>query len=113
MLYQVIEEAHTRYKFELWDIAIDDSYFTCHIKPEPGQSLSRILQWIKSVVARRWNKVRGIHGHLWGARFYSEIFEEEKLVEEVIREVQSEFTQRQASFLSLPLPELVSYHPRN
>jgi hypothetical protein len=43
MLYQVIDEAHTRYKFELWVITIDDSYFTCHIKPAFGQSLSRSL----------------------------------------------------------------------
>jgi hypothetical protein len=27
-----------------------------------------------------------MHGHLWGARFYSEILEEEKLVETVVRE---------------------------
>jgi hypothetical protein len=85
MLYQVIVEAHTRYKFDLWDITIDDRYFTCCIKPAFGQSLSRILQWVKSVVARRWNKLRGMHGHLWGARFFSEILEGEKLVEAVVR----------------------------
>jgi REP element-mobilizing transposase RayT len=100
MLYQVIDEAHARYKFDLWDITIDDSYFTCCIKPEPGQSLSRILQWVKSVVARRWNKLRGMHGHLWGARFFSEILEEEKLVEVVVREAAekatSGFTQSKA-----------------
>jgi REP element-mobilizing transposase RayT len=108
ILYQVIDEAHTRYKFELWDIAIDDSYFTCHIKPAFGQSLSRILQWIKSVVARRWNKLRGMHGHLWGARFYSEILEGEKLVEAVVREAVEEsmpgFTQSKA--------DPVHYHSR-
>jgi REP element-mobilizing transposase RayT len=108
MLYQVIEEAHTRYKFELWDIAIDDSYFTCHIKPEPGQNLSRILQWIKSVVARRWNKVRGMHGHLWGARFYSEILEEEKLLETVVREIVRAGTPRFTQSKPVPAP----YHSR-
>jgi hypothetical protein len=100
MLYQVVDEAHKRYKFALWDIAIDDSYFTCYIKPAFGQSLSRILQWVKSVVARRWNKLRGMHGHLWGARFYSEILEGEKLVESVVRKVAEGatpgFTQRKA-----------------
>jgi REP element-mobilizing transposase RayT len=110
MLYQVIDEAHTRYNFELWDITIDDSYFTCCIKPELGQSLSRILQWIKSVVARRWNKLRGMHGHLWGARFYSEILEGEKLMETVVREVVERampgFTQSKAD----PVP--VFWHPR-
>jgi hypothetical protein len=112
MLYQVIGEAHIRYNFELWDITIDDSYFTCRIKPAFGQSLSRILQWIKSVVARRWNKLHGMHGHLWGARFYSEILEEEKLVEMVVREAVEEaipgFTQRKADLA----PAFVFWYPR-
>jgi REP element-mobilizing transposase RayT len=108
ILYQVIDEAHTQYNFELWDMHIKDNSFECCIKPAFGQSLSRILQWIKSVVARRWNKLHGMHGHLWGARFYSEILEEEKLVEAVVREVVEEatpgFTQSKA--------DLVSYHSR-
>jgi REP element-mobilizing transposase RayT len=108
MLCQVIDEAHKRYKFALWDISIDDSYFTCHIKPEPGQSLSRILQWVKSVVARRWNKVRGMHGHLWGARFYSEILEGEKLVESVVREVAEGATPGSTQSKAAP----VCYHSR-
>jgi hypothetical protein len=49
-----------------------------------------------------------MHGHLWGARFYSEILEEEKLVEMVVREAVEEampgFTQSNA--------DLVSYHSR-
>jgi REP element-mobilizing transposase RayT len=108
MLYQVIDEAHARYKFDLWDITIDDSYFTCRIKPAFGQSLSRIMQWVKSVVARRWNKAHEMHGHLWGERFSSEIIEEEKLMETVVREVVEEampgFTQSKA--------DPVSYHSR-
>jgi len=41
-----------------------------------------------------------MHGHLWGARFFSEILEGEKLIEAVVREAAEEatfgFTQRKA-----------------
>jgi hypothetical protein len=41
-----------------------------------------------------------MHGHLWGARFFSEILEGEKLVEMVVREAVEEampgFTQSKA-----------------
>jgi REP element-mobilizing transposase RayT len=112
LLDTVIDEAHTRYKFELWDMQIKGNFFNCRIKPDFGQNLSRIMQWVKSVVARRWNKLRGMHGHLWGARFYSEILEGEKLVETVVREAVEEaipgFTQSKADFALTP----VFYHPR-
>jgi hypothetical protein len=49
-----------------------------------------------------------MHGHLWGARFYSEILEGEKLVEAVVREAAERtmpgFTQSKA--------DPVCYHSR-
>jgi hypothetical protein len=89
---------------------IKGNFFNCCIKPAFGQSLSRIMQWVKSVVARRWNKAHEMHGHLWGERFSSEIIEEESLVEEVVGEGVSAFTQRKADPTPIPVP--TSYHPR-
>jgi putative transposase len=31
------------------------------------------MQWIKTMSAKRWNKVHGVTGHLWGKRFWSRI----------------------------------------
>jgi REP element-mobilizing transposase RayT len=108
LLDAVITEAHTRYKFELWDMQIKGNFFNCRIKPAFGQNLSRIMQWVKSVVARRWNKVHEMHGHLWGERFSSEIIEEEKLVVEVVGGGVSGLTQRKPD----PVPAPVFWHPR-
>ena len=43
------------------------------IKPGPGASLSKIMQWILGVFAQLWNKKHGLFGHLWGDRFFSRI----------------------------------------
>jgi putative transposase len=43
------------------------------IKPRPGVSLSKIMQWLLGVFAQLWNKKHGLSGHLWGDRFFSRI----------------------------------------
>ena len=43
------------------------------IKPGPGESLSKIMQWLLGVFAQLWNKKHCLSGHLWGDRFYSRI----------------------------------------
>jgi putative transposase len=43
------------------------------IKPGKGMCLSRIMQWILSVFAMRWNRKHNKTGHLWGERFFSRI----------------------------------------
>jgi putative transposase len=52
-----------------------DNHFHLIIKPGPGQSLSRIMQWVKGNFARYWNKIHYTEGHLWGARFTSKVIE--------------------------------------
>jgi putative transposase len=54
-----------------------DNHIHLLIKPERGQSLSKIMQWLKGNFARYWNKVHNKQrGHLWGERFFSKIIDD-------------------------------------
>jgi putative transposase len=41
------------------------------ITPASGTSLSRIMQWIKTHSAKRWNSIHGSTDHLWGSRYFA------------------------------------------
>jgi putative transposase len=73
MLLTVLIEAKVKYRFTLFNFCILSNHFHLLIKPENGVSLSKIMQWIKTMSAKRWNKVHGVTGHLWGKRFWSQI----------------------------------------
>jgi putative transposase len=69
-----IKKAKEKYPFQLLNFCIMDNHIHLLIKPAPGQSLSKIMQWIKGNFARYWNKVHNKQGgHLWGKRFFSKI----------------------------------------
>ena len=50
-----------------------DNHIHLIIKPERGYDLSKIMQWILSVFAIRFNKFYKLHGHVWYDRFRSKI----------------------------------------
>ena len=43
------------------------------IKPLLKNDLSKIMQWILSVFAVKYNKINGFYGHVWYDRFKSKI----------------------------------------
>jgi putative transposase len=55
-----------------------DNHIHLLIKPGEKASLSKIMQWVKGNFAKRWNKIHGIKGHLWGERFFSRIIKDEE-----------------------------------
>ncbi len=59
------------FKFELVNFCIMGNHIHFLIKPAKGESLSRIMQWILSVFAMRYNRTMKIHGHVWQDRFKS------------------------------------------
>ncbi|MDR1400150.1 MAG: transposase [Treponema sp.] len=75
MLLVFINKAKLKYPFQLLNFCIMDNHIHLIIKPGKGQSLSKIMQWIKGNFARYWNKVHHTEGHLWGERFFSKIIE--------------------------------------
>lgn len=49
------------------------NHFHLMIRPGPGESLSRIMQWILSVFTAAFNRIFGYVGHVWYDRFKSRI----------------------------------------
>jgi putative transposase len=64
-------EAKKKYGFRLHNFCIMPNHIHLLISPTNGTSLSRILQWIKTRSAKRWNCIHGSKDHLWGERFFS------------------------------------------
>lgn len=73
LLMKVFEEAHQKYRFSVWDFTVMDNHFHFIMRPKKGESLSRIMQWILSVFAIRFNRRFGLIGHVWYDRFKSKL----------------------------------------
>ena len=67
----VIKDAKEKYGFKLHNFCIMPTHFHMLITPEKGTNLSRIMQWIKTHSAKRWNRIHGSKNHLWGDRFFA------------------------------------------
>jgi len=69
----ILKRAKKKFVFSLKNFCIMGNHVHLLIKPGPGESLSKIMQWLLGVFAQLWNKKHGLSGHLWGDRFYSRI----------------------------------------
>jgi len=76
MYEQVVTEAHGKYTFALISLEFCENWIDLYIRPEKDANLSRIMQWIQSRFAERWNKKRKTFGSVWRARFWSEIVQQ-------------------------------------
>ena len=72
---EILKKAKTKFEFRLHDFSIMGNHFHLVIQPSPGTSLSSIMQWVMSVFAQKWNRLHGIHGHVWGERFFSKVLD--------------------------------------
>ena len=75
MMLDVILEAKSKYSFHLKNFCIMGNHIHLIINPQGKESLSRIMQWILSVFAIRFNKLCGYKGHVWYDRFRSKVIE--------------------------------------
>lgn len=76
LMLAVIRMALERYHFELISYSIMDNHFNFYIRTlEGGESISRIMQFIKSQFARRYNRLMGRTGPFWNERFSDTITE--------------------------------------
>ena len=73
LLLAVIKRAKNKYQFELKNFCIMSNHIHLLIKPYRNENLSKIMQWILSVFAVRYNKLYGYHGHVWYDRFKSKV----------------------------------------
>ena len=62
-----------RYRFSIENFCILGNHFHFILQPRGSSNLSRIMQWILSVIAVKYNKSIGSNGHVWGERFFSRV----------------------------------------
>ena len=75
MFIKVLKEAKKKYKFRIDNFCIMGNHIHLIIKPLGISSLSKIMQWILSKFAVRFNKHYNFKGHVWYDRFKSIIIE--------------------------------------
>jgi putative transposase len=75
MLMVVLKEAKMKYDFSIQSFCIMGNHVHLIIQPGEESSLSKIMQWILSVFAIRFNRAHEINGHFWYDRFKSWVIE--------------------------------------
>ena len=73
LLIKVIQQAKKKYAFKILTLCVMDNHFHCILMPIEEANLSKIMQWILSVFAIRFNKLYNFKGHVWYDRFKSKI----------------------------------------
>ncbi len=73
MFLSVLLRAKKKYEFRLKHFCIMSNHIHLMIEPQEKTDLSRIMQWILSVFAIRFNKIYGHNGHVWYDRFKSSV----------------------------------------
>ena len=75
-MISVLNLAIEQYSFELAGFTIMDNHFHFFIKTvENGETISRIMQYIKSQFAQRYNRLMNRTGPFWNERFGDTIIE--------------------------------------
>ncbi|MBN2439779.1 MAG: transposase [Spirochaetales bacterium] len=73
MFLDVVKRAHKRYKFAVQNFCIMGNHVHFIIEPLNGENLSKIMQWILSVFAMKYNRTFSFKGHVFYDRFKSKI----------------------------------------
>ena len=72
----VLNKALAKYSFEIVAYTIMDNHFHFYIRTnKDGETISRIMQYIKSQYARRFNRLTTRTGPFWNERFKDTIIE--------------------------------------
>ena len=79
-----LEEAKEKYKFILTNFCIMPTHIHLLIRPTEKTSLSKIMHWIKTKSAKRWNCIHGSSDHMWGNRFFSRAIKDYREYENVM-----------------------------
>lgn len=76
LMIEVIKLSLEKYNFQMIEYAIMDNHFHFYIRTlKDGENISRIMQFIKSQFARRYNKLMNRTGPFWNERFSDTIIE--------------------------------------
>ncbi|GAB1481190.1 hypothetical protein MASR2M78_00050 [Treponema sp.] len=83
LFLDVVERAKKKFSFKLENFTVMDNHFHFIIKPEHNESLSKIMQWLLSVFAMKYNLIYGLTGHFWQGRFFSRVISSFRMYYEI------------------------------
>lgn len=75
MFLIIVRRAKKKYHFSVKNFCIMGNHIHLIIKPAINANLSKIMQWILSVFARKFNLIFNLTGHVWQDRFISKIIQ--------------------------------------
>jgi putative transposase len=75
LLLETIARCNEKYSFKMLTFVIMGNHTHFMVNPGKDSPLPSIMQWIKSVFAKAYNKKTGQSGHVWKERYYSVIIE--------------------------------------
>lgn len=73
LFLRVLRQAKKKFNFQLCNFSVMNNHIHLLITPVASISLSKIMQWIMSVFAMRYNAKFSRCGHFWRDRFFSAI----------------------------------------
>ena len=79
-----LQNAKEKYNFTLTNFCIMPTHFHLLIRAEGGICLAKIIQWIKTHSAKRWNFIHGSTNHVWGERYFARAIRNQKEYDHVM-----------------------------
>ena len=84
-----IGQTQARYPFKLFGYCLMRNHFHLLLQPEPGQSISRILQSLTVAHTWRYHRHHRSSGHVWQGRFKSSVVQDDQHLLVVLRYIEA------------------------
>jgi putative transposase len=86
---QALATTKERYPFRLFGYCLMSNHFHLLLRPEPGQSISRILQSLTVAHTWRYHRRHRSSGHVWQGRFKSPVIQDDMHLLVVLRYIEA------------------------
>jgi len=80
-----LKDAKEKYKFRLTNFCVMPTHIHLLIKPETNTKLNIVIQWLKTISAKRWNFIHGAVDHMWGERYFSRVIKNDDEYEAIMK----------------------------
>jgi len=84
-----LAQTRRRYPFRLYGYCLMTNHFHLLLSPDPGQSISRILQSLSVAHTWHYHQRQATVGHVWQGRFKSPVIEEDDHALVVLRYIEA------------------------
>jgi putative transposase len=84
-----LAQTQSRYPFRLLGYCLMGNHFHLLVRPDSGQSISRILQSLTVAHTWRYHKRHGSSGHVWQGRFKSPLIQDDAHLLVVLRYIEA------------------------